>query len=66
MDNLKEIPKHEHTHSLWTRCLNCFIWGIDMPTKFTEASICGNCGSSHTVKYYPSCCIIADREIKND
>ena len=23
--------------------------------------MCGNCNSSETVKYYPSCCILADR-----
>lgn len=58
----KEIPSHEHTHSLFVRCLNCWMFGIDLPTQFIEAAICGNCLSSETVKYYPSCCIVTDRK----
>lgn len=58
----KEIPSHEHTHSLFVRCLNCWMFGTDLPTQFIEAAICGNCLSSETVKYYPSCCIVTDRK----
>lgn len=55
------IPEHQHSHSLYVHCLSCNMFGINMPTRFEVASICGNCGSLETVKYYPSCCIIADR-----
>lgn len=58
----RDIPEHEHTHSLWVRCLSCQMWGIDMPTPFKQAAECGNCKSVHTVKYYPACCILSDRE----
>jgi hypothetical protein len=63
-DLYRDIPEHEHTHSLWVRCLNCQMWGIDLPTRFIDAAVCGNCGSLETVKYYPSCCIVAVREDK--
>lgn len=58
----RDIPIHEHTHSLYTHCLDCFMFGIDMPTRFIDASECGNCRSINTVKYYPSCCIVTDRD----
>lgn len=59
MSDLKEqIPKHEHTHSLYVHCLSCGMFGIDTLTPFLNAAICGNCSSSHTVKYFPSCCIV--------
>lgn len=61
MRDIADIPDHEHTHSLYVRCLDCLMFGIDFPTKFIEAAQCGNCSSMHTVKYYPSCCIVADR-----
>lgn len=56
-----DIPDHEHTHSLYTHCLECGMWGIDMPIRFVDAAECGNCCSVNTVKYFPSCCIVADR-----
>ncbi len=52
------IKEHEHTHSVYTKCLDCNMFGIDIPRRFEEDGICGNCGSVCTVKYYPSCCII--------
>lgn len=51
--------KHEHTHSLYTHCLGCYSWGIDLPSSFITAAVCGNCGSLETVKYYPSCCMLS-------
>lgn len=63
MNPFRDIPEHDHTHSVFTRCLDCFMWGIDMPKKFIDASECGNCQSMNTVKYYPPCCILADREL---
>lgn len=56
-----DIPEHEHTHSLYVHCLDCHMFGINMPTRFMDAAQCGNCQSMQTVKYYPSCCIVADR-----
>ena len=56
--SLKGPIAHSHTHSLFVRCLACKTFGIDMPTEFTQAVECGNCGSLETVKYYPSCCMI--------
>lgn len=58
----REIPVHDHTHSLYVRCLSCQMFGINLPTKFSEAAVCGNCFSLETVKYYPPCCIVNDRE----
>lgn len=55
---LWDSRNHAHTHSLYVRCLACFSFGIDTPTEFAEAAICGNCSSSDTVKYYPNCCIL--------
>lgn len=60
-NNYRNIPKHDHSHSLYVRCNECHTFGIPMDTNFTEAAECGNCGSMNTVKYYPSCCIMADR-----
>lgn len=62
MINYANIPDHEHTASVYTHCLDCHTFGIDLPTDFISASKCGNCTSMRTVKYYPSCCIMADRE----
>lgn len=56
--NMTEIPAHKHTHSLFVRCLDCQVFGIPKPTRFVDAAECGNCGSVHTVKYYPSCCLV--------
>ena len=58
----RDIPEHEHTHSLYVRCRSCQTFGINLPTRFIDAAECGNCQSIETVKYYPSCCIVADRE----
>lgn len=55
---LPDPNTHEHTHSLYTHCLECYSWGIDMPLPFEKAAECGNCRSMHTVKYYPSCCML--------
>jgi hypothetical protein len=49
---------HEHTHSLYIHCLDCNSFGIGFPTEFTNSEMCGNCQSSYTVKYYPSCCMV--------
>lgn len=57
----QDIPKHDHTHSLYTHCLDCKTFGINMPSRFMDAVECGNCGSLRTVKYYPACCIVEDR-----
>jgi hypothetical protein len=56
-----DIPEHEHTHSLYVHCLDCRKFGIDMPTRFVDATQCGNCLSMHTYKMYPSCCVFNDR-----
>ena len=56
-----DIPEHQHTHSLYIHCLSCQMFGTPMPTRFIDAVECGSCGSMETVKYYPSCCIEADR-----
>jgi ribosomal protein S27E len=61
LDVYAEIPDHDHSHSLYVRCLDCQVFGINLPTLFTEVSACGNCGSLNTVKYYPACCIFSDR-----
>lgn len=66
MNPYREIPEHEHTHSVYTHCLDCHMRGINTPVKFIDGSQCGNCQSSNTVKYYPSCCILADRSILQD
>jgi hypothetical protein len=58
----RDIPEHEHSHSLYVYCLNCHTFGINLPTRFMDAAECGNCRSMETVKYYPSCCIMADRD----
>lgn len=55
-----KIPKHDHTHSLYTHCLDCHMFGIGFPEEYIDlmnASECGNCKSIHTVKYYPACCM---------
>lgn len=64
-ESTREIPYHEHSASVYTRCLDCNMWGVDMPLPFIKASECGNCKSIRTVKYYPSCCILADREFNS-
>lgn len=56
--NFPDPNEHKHTHSLYALCLDCNMFGIDMPTRFVDASVCGNCGSINTVKYYPSCCMV--------
>jgi len=61
-EEYRDIPEHEHTHSLYVRCLDCQTFGINMPTRFIDAAECGNCKSINTVKYYPSCCILSDRQ----
>lgn len=58
----KNIPKHQHTHSLYVHCLNCRSFGVPEESNFTEAVQCGNCGSMETVKYYPACCILVNRQ----
>ncbi len=50
---------HQHSHSLYVKCMNCGLFGIDMPTPFIQAAECGNCTSMQTIKYYPSCCMMA-------
>lgn len=59
--HFRDIPEHEHTASLYVYCLDCQTFGINLPTRFIDAAECGNCQSIHTNKYYPSCCIVADR-----
>lgn len=60
-DEYRDIPEHEHAYSVYVRCMSCFTWGIDTPTKFINAGTCGNCGTSHVQKYFPTCCIVEDR-----
>lgn len=38
-----------HKGSIYTKCLSCGSWGINTPGEFD----CGNCGSKHTIEYYP-------------
>lgn len=61
-EKFRNIPEHKHTHSLYVHCLKCKSFGVPQPSDFIEAVECGNCGSMDTVKYYPACCILADRE----
>lgn len=56
----KDIPKHDHWHSVYILCLDCRLWGIDSSKKFLEPSPCGHCNSINTIKYYLSCCILAE------
>lgn len=37
-------------NSILTRCLNCNLWGTNLPGK----QECGNCRSTDTVLYIPS------------
>lgn len=60
--SFRDVPPHEHSHSLWVRCLSCQAFGVPLPSRFLDAAECGNCASIETVKYYPSCCIVADRD----
>lgn len=39
-----------HRHSIYTRCFDCQMWGINFP----DDPKCGNCGSTNTVEYYPT------------
>lgn len=59
----RELADHKHTHSLYVHCLSCQMFGTPTPTRFIDAVECGNCGSMETVKYYPSCCILAERNV---
>jgi hypothetical protein len=58
----RDIPEHEHQHSLYVHCLECRLFGIPLPFKFNQVVLCGNCGSMDTIRYFPSCCIVADRK----
>lgn len=60
---IEELPEHEHTHSLFVRCLNCYTFGTPQPTPLLQAAQCGNCHGYNTVKYYPACCVFAARGI---
>jgi ribosomal protein S27E len=58
--------RHKHSHSLYVHCLDCHTWGISMPSHFLDTDPCGNCRSLQTVKYYPSCCMVAAFEQGQD
>lgn len=62
LDIGRNIPEHEHQNSVYVHCLECQMFGIPLPFKFNQPVPCGNCGSTETVHYFPSCCIIADRK----
>jgi hypothetical protein len=51
LDEAKKVEKMlvgKNVHSVYMHCNKCQTWGIGMPLD----RICGNCGSSDTVKYY--------------
>lgn len=50
-----KIREHDHTHSVYTKCGDCLMLGVNIP-GYTE---CGNCGSSNTWQLVPPCCIEA-------
>jgi hypothetical protein len=55
-DSKIEWPyKHEHDHSVYTRCLECKSWGINLPSE----TRCGNCSAEAGVLYVPQCCVRA-------
>jgi hypothetical protein len=55
-DNKRDGPyKHEHDHSVYTRCLECKSWGISLPSE----TRCGNCSAEAGVLYVPQCCVRA-------
>lgn len=64
MSEDRDIPQHPHSHSLYVHCLRCQAWGVPLPSSFLAAVDCGNCGSLETVKYYPSCCVVEDRQAR--
>ena len=41
--------KRESEHSVFTRCLDCGNWGVNMP----EDPVCGNCQGQNTIEYFP-------------
>jgi hypothetical protein len=53
-----EMPEHDHEHSLFIRCLQCYMFGKPTPDGHFDGGICGNCNSKDTVAYWPSCCLI--------
>ena len=46
---------HTHEHSVYTRCLECQSWGINLPGE----TRCGNCSAEGGVLYVPDCCVRA-------
>jgi len=51
-----ELPRiHEHTHSVYTLCLECKSWGINLPGE----TRCGNCSAESGILYVPGCCVRA-------
>ena len=46
---------HTHEHSVYTRCLECQSWGINLPGE----TRCGNCSAEGCVLYVPDCCVRA-------
>jgi len=46
---------HTHQASVYTRCHECHIWGINLPGN----TRCGNCGGDSTTLYRPPCCFDA-------
>ena len=38
-----------HCYTVYTRCLHCGDWGINLPREVR----CGNCGSLNTILYWP-------------
>lgn len=54
----EKAKEHVHDRSVFTRCLSCDAWGINLPGEMA----CGNCGGTDTVLYSPPCCLHAARK----
>lgn len=49
--NWKEQLVGKNIHSVYTHCLSCHTWGINLPLE----KVCGNCGKdTDTYTYYDS------------
>ena len=51
MEDWEKEAVGKNVHSVYTHCLSCSTWGVNMPLD----KICGNCGkSTDTYTYYDS------------
>ncbi len=48
MSKIERYLKGKNKHSVYTRCNDCLMWGINFPLDYK----CGNCYSSNTTPYY--------------